>query len=124
MKTTITFLTLLFSASFLLAQTPVQSYFEWTNLPFTKEELSERRNNLMNILTERGKTGFVVIPANDGFSFGETFRQADDFYYFTGLELPNAILLMNVDNQSVTIYTPERDLRFENGSRINDFQIW
>ena len=121
MKTTITLFIFLFSATFLFAQTPVQSYFEWTNLPFTKEELSERRDNLMNILAEQGKSGVIVIPANDGFSFGETFRQADDFYYFTGLELPNAILVMNIENQSVTIYTPERDLRFENGSRVNDF---
>ncbi|WP_405397059.1 aminopeptidase P N-terminal domain-containing protein [Maribacter sp. Asnod2-G09] len=121
MKTTITFFILLFSATFLFAQTPVQSYFEWTNLPFTKEELSERRDNLMNLLAEQGKLGVVVIPASDGFSFGETFRQADDFYYFSGLELPNAILVMNVENQSAIIYTPERDLRFENGSRVNDF---
>ena len=121
MRTTITFIILLFSSTFLFAQTPVQSYFEWTNLPFTKEELSERRDNLMSILEEQGKSGVIVIPANDGFSFGETFRQADDFYYFTGLELPNAILVMTVANHSVTIYTPERDLRFENGSRVNDF---
>ncbi|WP_282075231.1 M24 family metallopeptidase [Maribacter aquivivus] len=121
MRTTITFIIFLFSSTFLFAQTPVQSYFEWTNLPFTKEELSERRDNLMSILEEQGKSGVIVIPANDGFSFGETFRQADDFYYFTGLELPNAILVMNVANHSVTIYTPERDLRFENGSRVNDF---
>jgi Xaa-Pro aminopeptidase len=121
MKTTSSIIILFFYTRFLFSQTPVQSYFEWTDLPFAKEELSERRDNLMNILTEHGKTGIVIVPANDGFSVGETFRQADDFYYFTGLELPNAILVMNVANKSVTIYTPERDLRFENGSRTNDF---
>lgn len=121
MKTTSFIIILFFYTSFLIGQTPVQSYFEWTALPFAKEELSERRDNLMNILTEHDRTGIVIVPANDGFSFGETFRQADDFYYFTGLELPNAILVMNVANKSVTIYTPERDLRFENGTRTNDF---
>ncbi|MEP2279893.1 Xaa-Pro peptidase family protein [Maribacter sp.] len=121
MKTTIALFILLFSNAFLLAQTPMQSYFEWTELPFSKEELKQRRENLMNILIENEKSGLAVIPANDGFSFGETFRQADDFYYFTGLELPNAILVLNLENKSASIFTPEHDLRFENGSRKNDF---
>jgi len=121
MKITTSILILLFSTTFLFAQTPVQSYFEWTDLPFSKKELQERRQKLMSILLEQQKSGLVVIPANDGFSFGETFRQSDDFYYFTGLELPNALLVLDLSNQSTVIYTPERDLRFENGSRVNDF---
>ena len=111
----------LFITSSLFSQTPIQSYFEWTDLPFSKEELKDRREKLMDILVVEEKSGLVVIPANDGFSFGETFRQADDFYYFTGLELPNALLVLNLSNRAVIIYTPERDLRFENGSRVNDF---
>ena len=121
MKITISFLIFLFSSFFVFSQTPVQSYFEWTDLPFSKEELHQRRENLMNILIKDRKDGIVIIPANDGFSFGETFRQADDFYYFTGLELPNALLVLDLSNQSSIIYSPERDLRFENGSRVNDF---
>ena len=121
MKITTTILLYLISTFFAFSQTPVQTYFEWTDLPFTKEELSTRRDNLANMLKKEGETGLVVIPANDGFSFGETFRQADDFYYFTGLELPNAILVMDLNHNTTVIYTPERDLRFENGSRVNDF---
>ncbi|WP_339837141.1 Xaa-Pro peptidase family protein [uncultured Maribacter sp.] len=121
MKITTTIFTLLFSTTLLFAQTPVQSYFEWTDLPFSMEELHERRQKLMSILLEQQKNGLVVIPANDGFSFGETFRQSDDFYYFTGLELPNSLLVLDLSDQSSIIYTPERDLRFENGSRVNDF---
>jgi Xaa-Pro aminopeptidase len=121
MKITTSILVFLFSSVFIFSQTPVQSYFEWTDLPFSKEELQQRRENLISILIENGKDGLVIIPANDGFSFGETFRQADDFYYFTGLELPNALLVLDLSNQSSIIYSPERDLRFENGSRVNDF---
>lgn len=121
MKITTTILLFLVSTFFAFSQTPVQTYFEWTDLPFTKEELSTRRDNLVNTLKKEGETGLVVIPANDGFSFGETFRQGDDFYYFTGLELPNAILVMDLNHNTTVIYTPERDLRFENGSRVNDF---
>ena len=75
----------------------------------------------MSILVKQQKNGLVLIPANDGFSYGETFRQSDDFYYFTGLELPNALLVLDVRDQSFMIFSPERDLRFENGSRTNDF---
>lgn len=104
-----------------VAQTPEQRYFEWTNLPFTKEELSERRSKLVKVLQDEGKTGLVIIPARDGFSYGETFRQLDDFYYFTGLEIPNGLLVMDIAQSTSTVYTPKTDLRFESPSRPNDF---
>ena len=121
MKVILTCLVSILAMVVVNGQTPVQSYFEWTNLPFTKEELNTRRENLMTELAQSNKKGLVLIPAKDGFSIGETFRQTDDFYYFTGLELPNAILVLNLNNQKVTIYTPEQDIRFENSSRKNDF---
>ncbi|WP_171037093.1 Xaa-Pro peptidase family protein [Maribacter algarum] len=105
----------------LFSQTPQQSYFEWTEMPFSKEELKERRSNLLQDLRKSGKTGIVIIPAKDGFSYGETFRQLDNFYYFTGLELPNSILVLDIKGNSEVIYTPEEDLRFKSNSRSNDF---
>lgn len=111
---------LFFSIS-LFAQTPEQAYFEWTTLPFSKEELTQRRQKLMDVLRKQEKTGLVLIPARDGRSHGETFRQLDDFYYFTGLEVPNAILVLDLTEGSATAYIPERDVRFESGSRPNDF---
>ena len=111
----------LFFLSFLHAQTPQQSYFEWTELPFSKEELTWRRDNLVSQLKAQNKTGLVLIPAKDGFSYGETFRQLDDFYYFTGLELPNAILTIEIANGNTIVFTPEMDMRFHSNSRPNDF---
>jgi Xaa-Pro aminopeptidase len=111
----------LFFVSFLYAQTPQQSYFEWTQLPFSKEELAQRRTNLIEQLKVQNKTGLVLIPARDGRSHGETFRQLDDFYYFTGLELPNAILIIEVTNGNTIVFTPETDMRFYSNSRPNDF---
>lgn len=102
-------------------QTPEQSYFEWTDMPFTKEELANRRSKLMKDIKGLGKTGIVLIPSKDGFSFGETFRQLDNFYYFTGLELPNSILVLDLTNSVSKVFTPARDLRFESSSRPNDF---
>ncbi len=101
-----------------MAQTPEQSYFEWTTMPFSKEELAQRRENLLKNIAGNG---LVLIPAKDGYSDGETFRQSDDFYYFTGLELPNSILVMDLANNTVLIYVPEQDLRFHSTSRPNDF---
>lgn len=104
-----------------MAQTPVQHYFDWTEMPFTKEELAKRRTHLIQELVNNGKTGVVVIPARDGFSYGETFRQLDDFYYFTGLELPNSLLVIDLEGKNSLIYTPKDDLRFSRPSRPNDF---
>ena len=103
------------------AQTPEQTYFEWTTLPFTQEELKGRRTHIIEILQRQNKNGVVVIPARDGFSYGETFRQLDDFYYFTGLEIPNALLIIDMEKGQSIIYSPQRDKRFESGSRPNDF---
>jgi len=113
-------MSLLFSFG-IQAQTPEQAYFDWAEMPFSKKELAERRQNLVDTLKEDGKTGLVVIPAMDGFSYGETFRQSDDFYYFTGLELPNSLLVIDLNDFNTVVYVPERDKRFESASRPNDF---
>ena len=90
-------------------------------MPFSIEELNSRRTKLIQHLTRLGKKGIVIIPSRDGFSYGETFRQLNDFYYFTGLELPNSLLVLDLNTGLAAAYVPEMDLRFENGSRPNDF---
>ena len=59
-------LPVLLISSILFAQTPEQSYFEWTDMPFPKEELVQRRIKLISILKNQKKTGLVLIPARDG----------------------------------------------------------
>ncbi len=113
--------TILYYGFDLKAQTPEQHYFEWTAMPFSKEELVERRSKLIDTIKDTGQTGLVIIPARDGFSYGETFRQLDNFYYFTGLELPNSLLVIDIEEKSAIIFTPEEDLRFKSTSRPNDF---
>jgi len=111
----------LFLLNVVHAQTPQQPYFEWAELPFNKKELAERRANLVAQLKIQNQTGLVLIPAKDGFSYGETFRQLNDFYYFTGLELSNALLAIEVATGKATVFTPAMDLRFHSDSRPNDF---
>lgn len=120
-KLSICLFLLFLCAAIASTQTPEQRYFEWTSMPFSKEELKERRQKLIASLRKQGKKGLAIFPSRDGFSYGETFRQLDDFYYFTGLEFPNSLLVLNLEDASATIYAPLRDLRFESGSRPNDF---
>lgn len=115
------FLCTLFIPTSSFSQTPKQSYFEWTEMPFSKEELEQRRTKLIEELHLDGKEGIVVMPAKDGFSYGETFRQLDNFYYFTGLELPNSLLVIDLKDNNSVIFSPKEDLRFSSASRPNDF---
>ena len=109
--------TLLIHSGQLFSQTPEQQFFDWTSMQFSKEEYQARRDKLVKQLAEGG---IYLTAARDGFSSGETFRQLDDFNYFSGLELPNSILAIK-SNGEVIFYVPETDRRFENPSRRNDF---
>ncbi len=100
--------------------TPEQRFFDWSHLQFDRRVHRQRRENLARALHDRGG-GVFLAPAIDGFSAGETFRQLDDFLYFTGLELPNSILAIDADEQRSILFVPRRDARFENRSRANDF---
>jgi len=100
--------------------TPTQKFFDWTSLQFPKEEYAARRNKLVELLKSSGG-GIYLTTSKDGFSSGETFRQLDDFNYFSGLEVPNSILAIDADNGSVQLFVPSTDVRFESAIRKNDF---
>ena len=100
--------------------TPEQRLFDWTGLDFAPGVYAERRNRLVHRLREAGG-GVFLAPSSDGFSSGETFRQLDNFLYFTGLELPNSLLAIDADSGLSTVFAPRTDARFENASRTNDF---
>jgi Xaa-Pro aminopeptidase len=102
------------------SQTPEQRYFDWTTLPFPSEELAARRTMLATRLRAAGG-GVFLTPAQKGTSEGFTFRQADTFWYLTGLEFPDAVLALDADTGRATLYAPARDARFESAARPNDF---
>jgi Xaa-Pro aminopeptidase len=101
-------------------ETPQQKFFEWTKLQFDKEVYRGRRLELMELVGQSGG-GIVLVPSRHARSDGETFRQLDDFLYFTGLELPNSVLTIDVDRKKTMLFAPHGDSRFENPSRRNDF---
>ncbi len=102
------------------AQAPAQRFFDWTDLSFADDEYVLRRQGLARQLVAAGG-GVLLVPARDGTSNGETFRQLDDFMYLTGLEVPNAMLVMDAEAREIVLFMPEWDARFENPARPNDF---
>lgn len=100
--------------------TPEQRFFDWTTLQFDKEVYRQRRAGLMQELRQAGG-GVFLTPAAHGVSHGYSFRQLDDFLYFTGLELPHSVLAIDADTDAVLLFTPRRDARFESAARPNDF---
>ncbi len=102
------------------SQTPEQTFLEWTTLKHDVEVYKARRDRLTDLLAAQG-VDYFLVPASHGRSHGGTFRQTDDFLYFTGLELPFSVLVIDVEQDATIIYAPARDARFESASRRNDF---
>ncbi len=102
------------------AQTPVQSYWDWAELDFEATEYQTRRESLIEELAAIN-TRFLLIPSAQGTSHGPTFRQLDDFHYWTGLELPSSVLVFDAEAGTAIIYAPGQDARFANPGRPNDF---
>lgn len=73
---------------------------------FSKEELSERRNKIIDYI---GDNAVAVIQSAGGIPGFSVFRQANTFYYLTGLETAHAYILINGRNHLTTIYLPHRD---------------
>jgi len=65
--------------------------------------------------------GVLLIPSAQGTSHGPSFRQLDDFHYWTGLELPSTMLVVDAAAGSAVAFAPGRDARFEAAGRTNDF---
>lgn len=99
---------------------PPESFFAWTRLLFTPQEYARRRAALGRALGDSGG-GIFLAPSRAGLSDGTTFRQLDDFLYFTGLEAPDSVLAIEAPAGRTTLFMPRRDPRFENPTRRNDF---
>ena len=102
------------------AQTPEQRYTDWARPMFRPQEYEYRRGRTMDGLRTSGG-GLLLAPAADGVTHGGTFRQLDDFWYLTGLELPASMLVLDSDRRRSLLFMPPRDPRFDNPGRPNDF---
>jgi Xaa-Pro aminopeptidase len=77
---------------------------------FSKEELAGRR---AAIYASIGNRAIAVLQGAAGIPGFTVFRQANNFYYLTGIESPHAYLLLNGRNRTATLYLPHRDAGME-----------
>ena len=108
------------SPTSLAAQTPEQRYTDWARPDFRPQEYQYRRGRLLDGLRATGG-GLLLTPSSDGTTHGGTFRQLEDFWYLTGLEVPSSMLVLDADQGLSILFMPPRDPRFENPGRPNDF---
>jgi Xaa-Pro aminopeptidase len=97
-----------------------QRYFDWTRLQFAAMVYEHRRDQLMQSLGNE-KDAIFLVPGLFGESDGETFRQLNDFLYFTGLEFPDSLLVLDAGAGDTILFAPDTDSRFANLQRVNDF---
>ncbi len=84
---------------------------EWLRFQkdFTADELRHRRLRLMRSLAA-GCAFMAGAGAVRGF---DPFRQDNDFYYLTGVEVPHAYLLLDNVAETSTLFLPPRDAAHE-----------
>ncbi len=71
------------------------------------KEFAARRAELAAKL----KTGYVLLFAKTQEPAAAHYREDNDFYYYTGLSDPGAIMFMNVEKQTVVIVEPQQSPR-------------
>lgn len=72
---------------------------------FAASDFQERRARIFDGI---GK-GLALVQGNADTGDHSTFRQSNEFYYLTGLEVPHAYLLLDGRSRSATLYLPRRD---------------
>ncbi len=71
------------------------------------KEFAARRAELAAKL----KTGYVLLFAKTQEPPAAHYREDNDFYYYTGLSDPGAVMFMNVEKQTVVILEPQQSPR-------------
>lgn len=89
-----------------IAFQPVPSLYQAN---FSAAELAERRSRVLGAIGE----GIALVQGAPAFPGLGLFRQTNDFYYLTGVEVPHAYVLLDGANGSSTLYLPHRDAALE-----------
>lgn len=95
-----------------------ERYANWTRPTFPAAEYATRRAAAVAAL---GANDLLLVPSGEGTSGGETFRQLDNFEYFTGLEVSRSMLVVDGRSKRSLLFVPQDDPRFTNPGRPNDF---
>jgi Xaa-Pro aminopeptidase len=71
---------------------------------FDKAEFAARRAKLI----EKIGDGVAVIFGNEAHPYSVKFRQSPDFFYLTGIEEPNSVLVINGASRLSAVFAPKR----------------
>jgi Xaa-Pro aminopeptidase len=77
---------------------------------FPPEEFAARRAKVYEAISASGAALVQGAPAPEGYL---RFRQANDFYYLCGVEVPHAYLLLDGGSRRATLFLPHRNERRE-----------
>ena len=86
----------------LLAELPHPSFTQ----VFSKDEFARRR---AKVLANIGAKGLAVVKGNEAMPGYVSFRQGNDFFYLTGVEAPDAMLLLDGGTRQATLFLPARN---------------
>jgi Xaa-Pro aminopeptidase len=67
------------------------------------EEFARRRH----VLAQEAKSGYIILFARNALPESAHYREDNDFFYFTGLQDPGAVLLMDLEKDETTIFEPQ-----------------
>lgn len=73
---------------------------------FTAQDFAARRAIVFDAI---GKGAVAVVQGRADTGDMSSFRQSNEFYYLTGLEVPHAYLLLEGKTRRTTLYLPRRD---------------
>jgi Xaa-Pro aminopeptidase len=79
---------------------------------FPPEEFAKRRAAVYDAIGSKAVAILQGAPTPDGYT---RFRQSNDFYYLSGVEVANAYLLLDPVERKTTLYLPHRNERRELG---------
>jgi Xaa-Pro aminopeptidase len=77
---------------------------------FSQEELAGRRTAVFERI---GAGDIVLLQGAPAPATSEFFRQTNDFFYLSGVEVPHAYLLLDGRARTTTLYLPHRDAGLE-----------
>ena len=79
---------------------------------FSPEEFAERRDKVYDAIGEKSIAILQGAPSPEGYL---DFRQNNEFYYLSGIESPDAYLILNGQTREATVYLYTRKDRREYG---------
>jgi Xaa-Pro aminopeptidase len=94
----------------LSAAPAAQEGFSLFTTDFPPEEFAARRARIYDTIGANGLALLQGAPSPSGYT---RFRQSNEFYYVSGIEVPHAYLLLDGGSRSAALYLPHRNGRRE-----------